>query len=386
MFMAFGRHYATAVPNEVLSQRALNRATLERQLLLRRSPISTLEAVEHLVGLQAQVPLNPYTGLWSRLDRFRPEKLVQLFLERRVVRTALMRSTIHLVSADDCLLLRPLVQPVLDGELARHPEFGPALRQVDLEPVLAFAGRLLADTPRNGRELRAALAERFPDHDEAALAFACRNRLAFVQVPPRGLWCQAAEVRSTTAESWLGRQLAADPSIDDVVIRYLAAFGPATAGDVAAWSRLTGLREVIDRLRPELRAFRDERGRELVDLPDAPRPDPETPAPPRFLPEYDNLLLSHADRARFISKEHRARLSGVAGPVHGAVLHDGFLCATWRLDRDRNTGGATLVVNHVDRFTKRATAKVAAEGRRLLRFVAGDADAHDVRFAPFTIR
>jgi hypothetical protein len=386
MFMGFERHYATAVRNEVLSQRALNRATLERQLLLRRSHISTLDAVEHLVGLQAQLPLNPYTALWSRLDRFRPDDLARLLVERRVVRIAVMRSTIHLVSSEDCLLLRPLMQPVLDGELARHPEFGPMLRDVDLEPVLVFAGRLLAERPRNGRELRAALEERFPDHDAAALAFACRNRLAFVQVPPRGLWGHAAEVRSTTAESWLGRPIAADPSIDEVVPRYLAAFGPATAADVAAWSRLTGLREVFERLRPKLRAFRDERGRELVDLPDAPRPDPETPAPPRFLPEYDNLLLSHADRARFFSKEHRARLSGVAGSVHGAVLNDGFLCAAWRLDRNRETGSAMLVVNHVERLTKRASAAIAAEGRRLLRFVAGDADVHEVRFNPVPTR
>jgi DNA glycosylase AlkZ-like len=367
---------------DVLSLRALNRATLERQLLLRRSNLPALDAVEHLVGMQAQVPLDPYTGLWSRLERFRPEELAQLLLDRKVARIVVMRATIHLVSADDCLLLRPLMQPVLDREIARHPQFGPALLEVDLAPVLAFARTLLAERPCTGSELRAAMEERFPRHDGAALAYACRCLLALVQVPPRGVWGRRAQVSSTTAESWLGRPLIADPSIDDVVLRYLAAFGPATVADVATWSRLTGLREVIDRLRPRLRTFRDERGRELVDLPDAPRPDPDTPAPPRFLPEFDNVLLSHADRSRFVSQEQRARLSGVAGPLRGSVLHDGFLCGTWRIDRDPSSGAATLAVSHLEALRKRATARLAAEGRRLLRFVAADAEAHEVRFEP----
>ncbi|MGH3004429.1 MAG: winged helix DNA-binding domain-containing protein [Gaiellaceae bacterium] len=366
--------------SSVLSRRALNRATLERQLLLRRSELSALDVVEHLVGMQAQVPLNPYTALWSRLQRFRPDELAQLLLDRKVVRIVVMRGTLHLVTAGDCLVLRPLAQPVLDRELTRHPQYGPALLGVELDPVLAFARALLAERPRTGAELRAAMEERFPEYDGAALAYACRNLLAFVQVPPRGVWGRTAQVASTTAESWLGRPLATNPSIDDVVLRYLAAFGPATVADVATWSRLTGLREVVDRLRPLLRTFRDERGRELVDLPNAPRPDPDTPAPPRFLPEFDNVLLSHADRSRFVSEEQRARLPATVGPVHGSVLNDGFLCGTWRLERDGDPGSATLVVSHLERLTKRATAALAAEGRRLLGFVAADADAHDVRF------
>jgi hypothetical protein len=347
---------------EVLSNGALNRATLARQLLLRRSDLSTLDAVEHLVGLQAQVPLNPYTGLWSRLEGFQPEDLAELLWDRRVVRIVVMRGTIHLVSADDGLLLRPLVQPVLDQELARHADYASALEGVDLEPVLAFARPLLAERPRSGPELRAAMAERFPAHNAAALAFACRNRLALVQVPPRGVWGQTLQVTSTTAESWLGRPLVGDPSIDDVVLRYFAAFGPATVADVTAWCRLTGMREVVDRLRPKLRTFRDERGRELFDLPDAPRPDPDVPAPPRFLPEYDNLLLSHADRSRF----GLVRPPRVTGLGHGAVLSDGFVCGTWRLN------GATLMVTHLDRLTKRATDALAAEARRLLRFLGAE--------------
>jgi hypothetical protein len=292
-----------------------------------------------------------------------------------------MRSTIHLVSADDCLVLRPLVQPVLDGELSRHRDYGPALVGVDLDAVMDVARPLLATQAMTGAQLRAAMAERFPGLDPAALAFACRNRLALVQVPPRGLWGRSGQVTSTTAESWLGRALDPAPSIDEVVMRYLAAFGPAAVADVTTWSRLTGLREVVDRLRPRLRPFRDEHGRELFDLPDAPRPHPDTPAPARFLPEYDNALLSHADRSRFMSDDHRKRLSHGPGPVDGSVLDDAVGCATWHIDRDRASGKATLVVDHLDRLTKGGAARLATEGRRLLRFLASDADTHDVRFA-----
>src|SRR5262245_31393763 len=303
---------------DVLGAKTLNRATLERQLLLCRSDMGVVEAVEHVVGLQAQIPLNPYSALWSRLVGFQPEALARLLEDRQVVRLPLMRSTIHVVSAADCLALRPLMQPVLDAELARHPEFGPALREVDLETVLAAARALLAEGPRTGPQLRAALAERFPEVNPAALAYACRKRLALVQVPPRGVWGQTAQVTSTTAEAWLGRPLSATPSLENVVLRYFAAFGPAAIADVSTWSRLTGLREVIERVRPRLRTFRDERGRELFDLPDAPRPDPDTHAPPRFLPEYDNVLLSHADRSRFYLD--RERRSPVRGPIQGTVL------------------------------------------------------------------
>jgi hypothetical protein len=362
--------------NDVLTRRALNRATLERQLLLRRSTLSARDAVEHLVGLQAQVPHDPYVALWSRLDAFRPEELSDLLLERKVVRVAVMRATIHLVSADDCLLLRSLMQPVLDAELGRHREFAPLLAEVDLDLVLGVARLLFAERPRTGLELRAALAGRFPGHDAAALAYACRCKLALVQVPPRGLWGRTSQVTTTTAEAWLGREPAERPSLDNVVLRYLAAFGPATTADVTTWCRLTGLREVVERLRPRLRMFRDEAGRELFDLPDAPRPDPDTPAPTRFLPEYDNVLLSHADRSRFVPDIARERAGRQPGRVQGSVLHDGTLAAVWRIDRHGDR--ATLVVSPVERLTKRATASIEAEGRRLLRLVAKDADRRDV--------
>ena len=364
---------------ETLSARALNRATLARQMLLERADATPLEAVERLVGLQAQEPLDPYTALWSRLRGFRPEALGRLLERREAVRVVVMRSTIHLVSAADCRTLRPLMQPVVDAELARHPEWAPGLEGVDLAPVLAAAREELAAGPLTPSRLRARLAERFPDLDAAAMGGACRCLIALVQVPPRGVWGRSGGVTVATAEDWLGAPLDPAPSIDAVVLRYLAAFGPAAPADASAWSRLAGMREVFERLRPRLRAFRDERGRELLDLPDAPLPDPATPAPPRFLPEYDNALLSHADRSRVVAPEARARLAGAIGGLGwGSVLVDGRAAALWRLERERGAGRAELRVVHAGLAT-RAAASVAAEGRRLLRLLAADADEREVR-------
>ena len=339
-----------------------------------------LATIRHLVGMQAQVPLNPYIGLWSRLERFDPDELGRLLVDRLVVRIVAMRATLHLVTADDCLLLRPLMQPVLDAELARHRDHGPALEGVDLAPVLAHARTFLAERARTGTELRDEFAARFPDLDAPALAYACRNLLAFVQVPPRGVWGRTAQVASTTAEAWLGRELISKPSIDEVVLRYLGAFGPATVADVSSWSRLTGMREVVERLRPRLRVFVDERGRELFDLPDAPRPDPDTPAPPRFLPEYDNVLLSHADRSRFV-RDDRRNQSWTALIIQGTVLQDGTIAGTWHIERDRASGTTTLAVVHAG-LGARAQASVTAEGRRFLRFHEAGAASHEIRLTP----
>lgn len=364
---------------DVLPTRALNRATLARQLLLERADLPVLDAVEHLVGLQAQVPLDPYTALWSRLRGFDPASLARLLVDRRVVRTTVMRATIHLVSADDCLTLRPLVQPVLDAELARHPDFAAPVREADLPRVLAYATAFLAEQPRNGRELRAALAAEFPQEDPAALAYACRCLLPLVQVPPRGVWGETKEVTLTTAEAWLGRPLAARPSLEAVVLRYLRAFGPASVADVATWCRLTRLRAVVERLRPRLLMFRDERGRELFDVPDAPRPASDTPAPTRLLPEYDNVLLSHDEHARVVPPHRRAALGAIGGIGFGSVLHDGFVCGVWRIERIRASEAAALAVTLAERLPKRAVASVEAEARRYLRFAAPDAESREVR-------
>lgn len=350
---------------EVLGRRALNRALLARQGLLRRWTIPPAEAVERLVGMQSQAPDPPYVGLWTRLENFRPEELARLVEARAVVRIALMRSTIHLVTARDCLALRPLLQPVIERSF--RGGFGRRLEGVD-DAALADAARaLVEERPRTFAGIGAALGERWPDRDPAALAAAARTLLPLVQVPPRGLWGRSGPAAHTTAEAWLGRPLDPAPALDAMVLRYLAAFGPATAADAQTWSGLTRLKEAVERLRPGLRVLRDEQGRELFDLPDAPRPDADTPAPARFMAEWDNVLLSHADRSRMVPEEHRARIFTVNGVMPG----------TWKLERSR--GSATLRVAPFAPLSPDDEAALTAEGQRLLDFAAAETPAREVR-------
>jgi hypothetical protein len=361
--------------SDLLSQRALNRALLERQLLLRHWTLSAAEAIEHLVGMQAQMPNSPYVGLWTRLHSFQPDELSQLINDRRAVRTTLMRTTLHLVSAHDCLALRPLLQPVLERGFYTGSPFGRRLAGMNIEPLLLAGRALLAERPRTTAALGHLLQQQWPDRDAAALAHAVRYLVPLVQLPPRGIWGASGQATWATVEAWLGRPLDADATPDMLVLHYLAAFGPATIKDIQTWCWLTRLRAVVERLRPQLRTFRDEHGNELFDLPDAPRPDPDTPAPPRFLPEYDNLLLSHADRRRVIADEHRTLVF-----TKGAFLVDGFVHGTWTIARQR--GSATL---HIEPFTELGApdrVALAEEGARLLTFASSDAHAHDVQFAP----
>jgi hypothetical protein len=352
---------------------------LARQLLLRRWKLSAAETIEGLVGLQAQEPEDPYVGLWTRLEGFRPEELSRLITERMAVRIGLMRATIHLVTARDCLALRPVMQPVLERAYSSSPFTG-AAAGVDLENLLAVSRALYEEGPRTTKEIRQLIHERWPDRDSTSLVHAVRFLLPLVQVPPRGLWRASAQVTQTTAPAWLGRPLEPSPSADRAVLRYLAAFGPATVGDVRTWSGLTGLRDVIERLRPGLITFRDQKGRELFDLPDAPRPDPDTPAPPRFLPMFDNVALSHDDRGRIIAEEHRRFLLDEGPEGYGGLLVGGFVRGTWRVTDDGDT--ATLQIRQLDRLSARDRAAVAEEGARLLSFLAEEGGAHDVRFIP----
>jgi hypothetical protein len=353
-----------------LTRRALNRALLARQGLLERTRMPVGQAIEHLVGMQAQEPQAPYVGLWSRIAGFRPEDLSSLIAGREAVRMGIMRATIHLVSARDCMRLYPLMWPVLERGFRGSP-FSKHIAGVDLDDLLATGRELLAAQPRTRAELSPLLAEHWPGTDPASLAYAVTFLTPLVQVPPRGLWRQSAQPRLTTAQAWLGRELEEHPSLTDAILRYLAAFGPATVKDIQAWCGLTRLAAVVDEIGDHLRVFADEHGTELLDVLDGPLPDPTTPAPPRFLPPFDNAILSHADRSRIIGREHRDTV--YRDRLMRTFLVDGFVAGTWRVD------GSTI---HLRPFAPLADAdrsRLTEEARRLLEFLLADPAPGNVR-------
>ncbi|MCE6997269.1 winged helix DNA-binding domain-containing protein [Saccharothrix sp. S26] len=352
----------------LLDTRALNRATLARQWLLHRTDLPVLDAVAHLCGLQAQEPQEPFVGLWSRLRAFDPTALDDLLTGRHVVRTHLMRRTVHLVTADDALAWRARHDAML-----RQRVLGVYRREfdgVDLDELTAAARAVLADgEPRTMPEVGRALAARWPAVGPRPLGeMAVAALLPTVQVPPRGLWRRKAGARTALLASWLGREVdppapdGADPVGEALVLRYLAAFGPAATADLRAWSGLAGLPGAVAATRAKLIAFRDERGRELLDLPDAPRPDPDTPAPVRFLPAFDNAILGYHDRGRVIDHDHRGL--SVAGAR--VVLVDGRVAATWTAEE------GAVTVTPLRPFSRAERDAVTGEGLELAAFLSDD--------------
>ena len=363
-----------------IGHRALNRATLARQLLLERASLSVEEALEHLVGLQAQTPHTAYTGLWSRLEAFAPEALSELIAERRVVRLALMRGTIHMVSARDAWGLRPLVQPVLDR--VQTSQFGKRLVGVDLDAVVAAGRAFVEAEPRTFKALGDHLLERWPGRDRFALEQTIRTAVPLIQVPPRGLWGRSGPIAHTSIEAWLGAPPRASAGLDRLVTRYLGAFGPASVMDAQAWCGLTRLADVFDRLRPGLITFRDESGRELFDLPEAPRPGPDVPAPPRFLYDFDNLLLSHANRTRVLSVEAAEAVRPATQEPVSTFTLDGFVAGTWRIERETPRAAATLTLRPIRPLSRRETTDLTDEGAALLAFLAAESTDHRIRVTP----
>lgn len=364
---------------EVLGERALNRALLERQLLLRRVRIPVREAVEHLLGLQAQAPLPPYHGLWSRLEGFDPHELGRMLIDRETVRLTLMRGTVHLVTVRDALLLRPLVQPVV--ERGHQAAFGRRMGGADVGRLAAAVRELLADGPLTARELGRRLVERGIGDDVEAIANATRVYVPLVQVPPRGVWGAGGQAKYATIESWTGRELEATPSIDEVVVRYLGAFGPASVLDVQSWSGVTRLKEVLERLRPRLITVRDRHGNELFDLPHAPRPEPDVPAPVRFLGQFDNVLLGHADRGRIVPEGFPWQPMLAGGRSVNSLLVDGMLRGTWWIERERKRH-ARLAVRPFRKLSSADHEAVVAEAERMIEFTVDDAEMRDVGLEP----
>jgi winged helix DNA-binding protein len=364
------------MPPEILTERQLNRALLERQLLLRRSDLGVVDAMEHLVGMQAQSPNAPYLGLWSRLSDFTIAQLADAITDRRLVRISLMRGTIHLVSARDCRTLQPLLRPIFARAVANSPALPPPS---EVDAVLTVADSLLVESPRTLAELRVLLGEHRQDLDPESMARAARYLLPLIHVPPKGIWGRGGQARLTTVQAWLGADVDDEPRLDDLLPRYLAAFGPASVKDMQTWCGLTGLREVVDRL--SLRTFRDPSGTVLYDIPDGLLPDPDTPAPVRLLPEYDNCLRSHTDRRRVMSDANRALLFATKNDAPmPAFLIDGFVRGTWKLDRANKV--ATLIIRPFGALSKKDAVAVGAEARRLLEFAAPEVVERNVTFQP----
>lgn len=342
---------------ERLSNRALNRATLQRQLLLTRVQKGVPDTIEHLVGMQAQNPLDPYYGLWARLESFDPADLSGLIEDRKAVRTAFLRATIHLLTSVDSLRLDATTRPV-SARTFGSTSFSRDTAGMDIDQLLTLGRQLLEEEPMSRAALGRHLARRWPDRNPQSMAYTVSYLLPLVQVPPRGLWNRKGPAVWTTMESWLEARPAKKPAAESLVLRYLGAFGPSSVSDIRVWSGVSGLAAVVEKLRPGLRVFADENGRELLDLPDGPRPDPDTPAPTRLLPEYDNLLLGHADRSRVIGPE--ARAPGWAGNV----LHDGFLCGSWKISgANENT---RITVTPFSKFSMKTVDAVTREAFFLL--------------------
>jgi hypothetical protein len=361
-----------------LDERALNRATLARQLLLERAPMAPYEAIGHLVGLQAQTATSWYLTLWSRLRDFDPVATGHLLTERRIVRSWFMRATIHLVTDADAPSLRAFTQRTIERSI--RGKWGDALAGIDLAELEAEIRAFVA-SPRTPGELVAHLAERWPDGPDAmTMTNAAKAIVPLVQVPPRGVWGRSGAVRLTALDGWIGQRIprAADPA--PIVRRYLAAYGPASVADAQAWSGVSRLGEAFERLRPGLVTLRSPDGRELFDLPDAPRPDPEAPAPVRFLADYDNLLLAHADRSRFGDDAARQKLTYREGPYPSYLLVDGRVAGVWfpTVDGPR----VTAVVNTVWQLNAADEAAVHAEADAMLRFNYPRATERDVQVTP----
>jgi Winged helix DNA-binding domain len=365
---------------EVLGRRALNRALLARQMLLRPVKLSAAAAVERLVGMQAQAPNLPYVGLWARLQGFRHKELSELVRSRRAVRTSLMRNTIHLVTTDDALRLKPLFQPLHERGFFRGSPWGRDLKSMNPDELLEAGREIMGGGgPHTIAELARLLAPRFPDHDAQSLAYGVRYLLPMVFATPRGIWKAGGPVALTTVEAWLGRSAGPAIAAEELALRYLAAFGPASAADMRAWSGLA-MRPAFEKVRPRLATFRDERGIELFDLPKSPRPAADTAAPVRFLPDYDNILLAHADRTRIMAPGQHLGLFSSNGIMKGSVLVDGFVRAGWI--PAKSTGATTLVVTSFEKPIRRQDrAPITAEGMRLLAFLA-PGEKHSVEFGP----
>jgi hypothetical protein len=362
-----------------LTLRALNRTTLARQLLLSRETVKVAAAVERVAGLQAQIPKPPFIGLWSRVEGFQRADLVRAIDRRDIVRGTLMRGTIHLVSRKDFIDWRPAIQPVLTRLMMSV--LGKVIDRFEVDRIVAAAQKRFDTEACTFAELRPHLSAEFPGVNERAMGLIVRMLLPVVQTPRAGQpWAYHAAADFAVARSWLGEDVPTIGQPQRLALRYLAAFGPAASQDFQIWSGLPGGRAVLEALRSKLRVFRDENGRELFDLPTAPIVDGDETAPVRFLPDYDNVLLAHADRSRIAHNDHRKYLFTRNLLIPASFLVDGFVAGLWTVETKlrRKKREARLVLKPFGKLDKRNRIALEEEGERLLRFIEPDAESYAV--------
>ncbi len=358
----------------ILSKRELNRSLITRQLLTTRSDHASFDVIEHLIGLQAQVTKPPYIGLWTRVKSFQRDELTQMMADRRVVRATMMRSTLHTVTARDYLWLRPTIQPALTKALKAF--YGQKAAGLDVERLVELSTPYLSETPRTLVDMRAFLSTVDPSRDPETMTYAVRTHYPVVQMPPGGNWGAGGSPAYIPAESWIGEPMA-QSDVRRALTRYLTAFGPASIMDFQAWSGMANLKSQIEPFKREFVVYRDEAKRELLDVPDMPIMAENSPAPPRFIPEFDNLILSHADRTRVISDEDYPKVFLSAGRVRATFLIDGFVHGTWKVIREKDS--AVLVIEPFRPLEPNDQLTLYNEGERLVRFIEDDAEKFDVR-------
>lgn len=361
----------TKIP--AMTLRELNRATLARQMLLARETRPLVKAIEHLLGLQAQLPRPPFTGLWSRLEAFTRADLANAVNKRTVVRGTSMRGTIHLMTAADFLTFRDCLQPSLD--LGMRAILRERADTLDLPSLLAVA-RAYFVQPHTFEDARDHLVSKFPRGDQRAMGYAVRLSVPLVQVPSTDAWAYPAQADFVSAATWLGKPVAACGALGPIVLRYLAAYGPATVKDAQAWTGLPNLDAAFAGLGDTLVTVPGPNGKPLFDLPDAPRPDADTPAPVRFLPEWDSVIVTRADE-RVVAKADRPRVFLPGLRVAALVLVDGMAAASWKVSATSKK--ATLQIESFKTWPAAIRREVSAEGEALLRFVEPQAKTCDVK-------
>jgi hypothetical protein len=362
---------------QTLSDRQLNRATLARQWMLERSAVSIPDAIAFLLGLQAQTSAGPYQGLWNRLAGFRHQDLTALITDKSLLRATTMRTTLHLHTAADMRAMRPVMQAVLDRTW--NSTFSRRVAGADRDAVHRRRVELLDQGPLTSGALGKALAETWPEAEPLALAQLLHCRETLIQVPPTRVWGHGGAPLLSRIENWTGKALDEAIALPDLVRRYLAAYGPASVMDMQSWSGLTKLAPAFEALRGELIEFAGEDGRILYDIPDGLRPDADTPAPVRFLPEYDNVWLGFADRYRIQPQLAKDRMVLVNGYV-AAYTVDGFIAGNWTMTRKKDVLAITILPFR--QLTPAETADVEAEARATGAFLSEGKGTVDVEWRP----